>query len=340
MSSMVVSWRRTVCSPGSPFSLTERAVAQGLSMYMSEAGDSCFPSIPTLAADVGCAESTCRDALNRLAEWGFLDRHLRRGRGRSNEYFARIPRWFDREATVEENHRQAVVFASGHEQLVAGPVVEPVPETESDPDQKTTGTRGFFGSENHRLADLKPPADARKTTGSRRQLVQEGSKENSPLPPADAAGVDREGSLRYQLELALTAELGFEPVTREAKRDWAETVAQLAEAGATAAAIGERCAAYRAKWPTAALTPLALRRHWDLLGGHVDVQRPGMSVDRWVEQTGWRMTDDVAREVLFSKQLQPDEIDRQLQRCQELRAEHAHAGGVTQELLDEARRVA
>jgi|SRR5581483_3384670 len=338
---MVFSWRRLIASPASPFTSTERLVAHVLAMYMSEAGDSCFPSIPTIAADAALADSTVRDALNRMSEWGFLDRVRRRGRGRSNEYLARIPDYFDEQEPAEENRRRAVVFASGHEQLAVGPAVKPVPEASPDASEKTADTRRFSEGENRRLADGKPPTDASKTAATRRQLVQEGSRRNSPLTPADAGEGERgEGSLRYQLELAVTAELGVTPATRSEKRDWENVLAQLEEIGATAAEIQERCAAFRETWPQAALRPLALVRHWAFLGGKVELQQPGASIDRWVEATGWRMPDDVAREVLLSRDLPEALVERHVERCRALRDAHQAAEHATVGAIAQARRVA
>lgn len=155
----------------SPFSATEHHVAVTIATYMSPNGDSCFPSIPRLAAGSGRSASTIRDALNKIVAYGFLARTRRRGRGHTNEYAARIPDYFDWYASSEENRRSAEVFATGHEQLEFGPAVEPVPDATSATSRKTTGERRFYGSggeeENLRSASLKPPVSGEKTTGVR-----------------------------------------------------------------------------------------------------------------------------------------------------------------------------
>lgn len=328
----------------SPFTATEQHVALTLATYMSANGDSCFPSIPRLAAGSGRSDSTVRDALNRIVEFGFLERQRKRGRGHSNEYVARIPDYFDWQASAEENRRRAAVFASGHEQLAVGPVVKPVSDAPSEPSEKSAGVRRFSEDEKRRSPVRKPPVSGVKTAGVRRQLVQEGTKEEEhPLSPAVAGdgeeGVEVEGRMRYQLELALTGELGAPPATRSEKRDWENVVAQLLEVGATATEIRQRCHAFRETWPTAALRPLALVRHWSFLGGKVELAQPGATVERWVEQTGWRMTDDVARELLFSRDLPAEQIELHLERCRQLRAER-QAGEQLTNALVEGRRVA
>jgi len=70
---------------------TMRFVALVLSTYMSERGDSAFPSLETLAADTNLSRSTVAAALAELVETGWLVRESGGGRHRSTRYASRIP---------------------------------------------------------------------------------------------------------------------------------------------------------------------------------------------------------------------------------------------------------
>lgn len=56
-------------------------------------------------------------------------------------------------------------------------------------------------------------------------------------------------------------------LTKSARQELNACRSQLKEAGATAESVRPRAAAYRAKYPTAQLTPSALAKHWPALVG-------------------------------------------------------------------------
>jgi Asp-tRNA(Asn)/Glu-tRNA(Gln) amidotransferase A subunit family amidase len=105
-----------------------------------------------------------------------------------------------------------------------------------------------------------------------------------------AAAGERE-DLVEQLRWALTAELGCRPTTRSEHGAWEKAIAELADAGATVEQVRERCALYRRRWPSMALTPIALVRWWGWLGsagaGFVDTKLE--SRERWIAESSWQI---------------------------------------------------
>jgi hypothetical protein len=98
------TWRSAISTPESGLTPTEHHVLLTLSLHMNELGASCFPSIETLVDETcGRSASTIREALGHADELGWLNRSVRVGRGRSNEYEALNPSWY-------ETHRGAVVL--------------------------------------------------------------------------------------------------------------------------------------------------------------------------------------------------------------------------------------
>lgn len=66
------SWSRAVSSPDGPPKSTTRHVLLALSLYMSPKGDSCFPSIDTLASDTGLSRKSVIAHLQEAAELGWV----------------------------------------------------------------------------------------------------------------------------------------------------------------------------------------------------------------------------------------------------------------------------
>jgi DNA-binding transcriptional ArsR family regulator len=96
--SPLFTWRSAVTDVDSGLESSSRLVALVLSLYMSEAGSSAFPSADTLAQRTGLSRSTVRTHLDRLEETGWLAvshqgrrAGLRGGRCHPNVYEARIP---------------------------------------------------------------------------------------------------------------------------------------------------------------------------------------------------------------------------------------------------------
>lgn len=90
--SSLFTWRSAIAA--SPLPPTSKLVAFGLSLYMSERGDSAYPSNATLSADTSLSERAVREHLGLLVEGGWLtrdDRTARGGRGQTVHYTAVIP---------------------------------------------------------------------------------------------------------------------------------------------------------------------------------------------------------------------------------------------------------
>lgn len=69
---------------------------------MSERGDSCFPSIASLAGDTSTSESTVSTALKTLIDAKWLARKSGGGRGRSTRYTALVPETTREPGSLEE----------------------------------------------------------------------------------------------------------------------------------------------------------------------------------------------------------------------------------------------
>lgn len=100
--SPLFTWRSAVASKESGLSPTQRHVALTLSLHMSEKGDSCFPSMPTLVDETGLGLSTVRESLRRLGETGWLERVVSHQRGRTNRYRALVPEAYRQERALGE----------------------------------------------------------------------------------------------------------------------------------------------------------------------------------------------------------------------------------------------
>ena len=123
------------------------------------------------------------------------------------------------------------------------------------------------------------------------------SIEEPSFEPSEDLLPDESGG-RFEIELALSATLGVQlsGMTDRERGQWAIAVGELVKVGATAVEVAERCAAYRSVWPSAKLTPMALVRHWSMLGAEVDVKTSGfaawLAADHFDRQTTHEMIDD------------------------------------------------
>jgi hypothetical protein len=153
------------------------------------------------------------------------------------------------------------------------------------------------------------------------EATDSSSEEDSSVPAAAGEGDDPTEQLRW----ALTAELGCTPKTRSEHGHWSKAIAELVEAEATAEQVRDRCALYRRRWPTAALTPIALVRHWGFLGS----AESGVAEakEEWVEKTSWQLDREDAHWIVDEWD---DVDDEQRQRFHELveLAAAAHAKAV------------
>ena len=97
LTSKVLTWRASIAESGLP--RTTRAVAWALANYMNERGESAFPGVPLLSADVGnekgdgpASKTTVIAALRQLQDAGYLVRAARGGgRSKRGEWHARLP---------------------------------------------------------------------------------------------------------------------------------------------------------------------------------------------------------------------------------------------------------
>jgi hypothetical protein len=179
--SALFTWRSAVSSPESGLTPTEHQVALTLSLHMNELGESCFPSIdPTLHEETcGRSAATIRDAINQLVELGWLHRQARVGRGRSNEYEALIPAWYethrreaDFEAPVALRRAAAIAAATAAHTAARGTSETPPAATEN------RLTEAGNSQVAHRSGSGNPPESVAKTTGDRRRGRQEGVNES------------------------------------------------------------------------------------------------------------------------------------------------------------------
>ena len=128
-----------------------------------------------------------------------------------------------------------------------------------------------------------------------------------------------------QLRWALTGELGIvSKLTRSEHGAWATAIADLVEVGATVEELVARCAAYRVRWPEMALTPLALVRHWNLLGAAVEIGSTANPVEKWIDQTATMFDPETAHELLDDR---PGLDDRERTRLHKLLDERFAAAG-------------
>lgn len=119
---------------------------------------------------------------------------------------------------------------------------------------------------------------------------------NNPLPDEPGEDLpDEVFTARFEVELALSAELGVKPdgMTSRERGQWRIAIAELVNAGATAADVVERCAAYRSTgWK---LTPMALVRHWSMLGAEAAVKTSGF--DAWLAEAPSRFDRQTTHEI-------------------------------------------
>lgn len=86
--SPLFTWRSAIVD--SDLSSTSKLVALVLSLHMSERGESCFPSYPTLAKETGLTRRTVIVHVENLVRSGWLEKTVGGGR-RSNVYRAVVP---------------------------------------------------------------------------------------------------------------------------------------------------------------------------------------------------------------------------------------------------------
>nr|MBA2600729.1 hypothetical protein [Actinomycetota bacterium] len=193
-------------------------------------------SIRGLAIEFKCDRKTVREHLRLLKAAGLID-------------------WID-EATNQNIDGQLAIpgfdWLSGVKDAVGpgGPLS--VPAASAGP------VGGPVGGPVSGPADILPPAE----TGPL-ELQELQDKPFAP-PSADAE------SVREQIRKAITEACGIDPadMTASALGALAKAAKELHEVNATPDEVEARSRHYRAKWPTATLTPSALAKHWATLAGN------------------------------------------------------------------------
>lgn len=181
--SALFTWRSAARCDESGLSATQHHVALTVSLFMSEHGDSAFPSVATLAGISGLAESTVRQALRDLERHGWLSIELNRGRGHTNRYIAEIPDVNPPAAggidpaggPVQDASRDAQRGAPAHiENATPGPPT--AHETHRLPagfsSEETTGSP----TENHRGTDVNPPGAGAEDVRPRHESVSSSTR--------------------------------------------------------------------------------------------------------------------------------------------------------------------
>lgn len=89
---------RVVALPDTGLKSSARHVAHILGLYFDPRGDSCWPSVATIAGRTGYCERTVYYALAQLIEHGWVEKISRPGR--TNRYRATIPEWAMRQVAI------------------------------------------------------------------------------------------------------------------------------------------------------------------------------------------------------------------------------------------------
>lgn len=98
------TWVDAILSQDGPKGATLRLTLLGLAKYMSRGGDSCFPSVATLAQATDLGERTIRRDLLEAIDLGWIERRHRNDnrRGRSYVYLPRVPDTTEQPADAEK----------------------------------------------------------------------------------------------------------------------------------------------------------------------------------------------------------------------------------------------
>lgn len=225
----LLTWRGAIA--GSDLESTTRLVAWGLSLHMSERGDSCFPSVNTIARETALDPRTVQRHLRLLRDAGWLAIKAGGGRGKSNTYEARIP-----------------------------------PETTAEEQGLSVGD-----SSNGGVGAGKGGAEYEEPRHSATRVVQEDVQEDEKTAPSSAlALVEPLNGARKHDELfdALVEALDVNPaeLTDSHRGALNKSLRELRKVGATPTEVLLRAAAYLDRFPGVALTAPALAKHWAALG--------------------------------------------------------------------------
>jgi len=170
MSKKLFSWRGAIASKNGPDSSTTRHVLLALSLHMSERGDSCFPSLNTLAQETGLTRRAIIDHIKKAIDDGWLqkERQVRESGGdTSNRYRPSVPK--------EYEHDEHQAFNWDTDEMEEGGEQDSPPGESDSRGGRTTFTPG--------VNEVHPNANTTNNTTSKRE-------EKEGVPARERAGED------------------------------------------------------------------------------------------------------------------------------------------------------
>ena len=212
--------------------LTDKAVrVYGVLARHGMTKDDCYPSHRRIAQLIGCAPRSVRRPLEELEDSGWIEsvpRFDARGDRTSNGYLVRI-----------KPDKTTTLSAPPAQESAEGVETSSAPPARESADPPRSGARTPHASER-----------------DEREPLNESHRNH--LAPAGG------GALEQHLVEALqrVCGLGDATPTRSELAGWRKAARELAAAGATETDVAARATAYATKYPTAALTPHALAKHW------------------------------------------------------------------------------
>lgn len=271
------------------------------------------------------SEREVRRSLRELEELGELEtRKAQRGRSRINVYRVTVGYLLERDPQIEDLPFQLLEPFTTTGQIVRQSEARPPAIQSLDHRPSTPATTG----QPYRARGDKPDHHFKPS-----ETEDSSENEESSVPAEAGEQADDRESLRW----ALTAELGAKRLTRNERGAWELAISDLLEVDATIAQVAARCAAYRELWPSMVMTPLALTRHWNLLGARVELQTiaPTVDLERWLTNVCQLDSADL-RVLLEERGVEPGEIESQLERAAELRAEQDAGEAAARQAIEEA----
>lgn len=161
-------------------------------------------------------------------------------------------------------------------------------------------------------SDLSHPSGVEPSHPSREEPSEEPPEGEDPFLPGEPGEEvpDEVFDARFAIELALSAAVSSNTsgMTSRERDQWNIAIAELVNVGATAADVTARCVAYRRIWPAAQLTPMALVRHWSMLGAEVEVKTSGF--DAWLDLAPERFDRKTAHEIVDDARSEVDDAER------------------------------
>lgn len=240
------TWRSAITD--SDLKPVTRHVALTLSLHMNERGGSCWPSMPTLAAETGLAVDTVRTHMKALTQRGWLKRTDRPGQ--SSLWNATVPTT----AIEPSSPTPPLRHPSSPAPLVPDPTGA---RRESHPSGLTAPTPPV------------PPETSTSLSSSVNSPVAPTSSTRSRKPPSSKPPpTPRKPDLLWE---ALLAACGIDPdeLTDSARGAANKAAAQLRGVNATPAQVKLRARVWPQRFEGATLTPTALARHWAQLAPNV-----------------------------------------------------------------------